>query len=326
MAKTPDWEIPLPLQPDPRACSFDLDRALTAVIGVRATIPEDAFTASILGTERAGSGVLIRGDGLVLTIGYLVTEAETIGLTSADGQVAPGHVMAYDQETGFGLIQALRRMTLPALELGTASALRPEQQVIVAATGGRQHALKATIVARNEFAGYWEYLIDGAVFTAPAHPAWNGAALLDDHGRLCGIGSLHVQQRDREGGGPDDANMLVPIDLLPPILDELLTYGRPNHPPRPWLGLYAAEVGEAIVVAGLAPNGPAARAGIQLGDRVVGVGAEGVPSLAGLWRSVWALGPAGTLVPLRLQREGETLSIQIRSADRASFLKGPKLH
>jgi S1-C subfamily serine protease len=326
MSRTVDWEIPGEIQPKPADCAFDLERALSAVLGLRSTIPEDAFSAGTLGTERAGSGVLIRRDGLVLTIGYLITEAETIWLTSASGGAVPGHVLASDPESGFGLVQALGRLNVPPIDLGTELRIGAGDRAIMAAEGGRRHAIAARVVARQEFAGYWEYVIDRAIFTAPAHPFWGGAALISSDGRLIGIGSLHVQQAN---GGRElrrDVNMVVPIDLLPPILDDMLTYGRPNRPSRPWLGLYAAEVEDAIVVAGLTEHGPAGKAGLRPGDRIIAVREDPVASLAGLWRKVWAGGPAGSEVVLRVARDNETLTIRIQSADRTRFLKAPKLH
>jgi S1-C subfamily serine protease len=324
MPRTADWEIPGEFQPKPADCAFDLDRALSAVLGLRATVPEDAFTAATLGTERAGSGVLIRQDGLVLTIGYLITEAESIWLTSAVGAV-PGHVIAYDQETGFGLVQALGRLSAPPLELGSGQRVGAGDRVVMAAEGGRRHAVAAIVVARQEFAGYWEYVLDRAIFTAPAHPFWGGAALIGADGRLIGIGSLHVQHANgRELRR--DVNMIVPVDLLPPILDDLLTYGRPNRPPRPWLGLYAAEVEDAIVVAGIAERGPASKAGLKPGDRILAVRDEQIGSLAGFWRKIWAVGPAGSEIVLQVVRDGEPLAFRIASADRGQFLKAPRLH
>jgi S1-C subfamily serine protease len=328
MPRTADWEIPGEFQPkleDYQA--FDLDSALSAVLGLKATIPEDAFTAQTLGTERAGSGVLIRKDGLVLTIGYLITEAESIWLTSAVGGAVPGHVLAYDQESGFGLVQALGRLPMAPLELGSGKRVGAGDRVVMAAEGGRRHAVAARIVARQEFAGYWEYVLDRAIFTAPAHPFWGGAALIGADGRLLGIGSLHVQHAS--GSGRElrrDVNMVVPIDLLPPILDDLLTYGRPNRPPRPWLGLYAAEVEDAIVVAGLAERGPAKQAGLEPGDRILAVREETIGSLASFWRKVWAAGPAGSEVVLQVVRDGAPKTCRIASADRAQFLKAPRLH
>ncbi len=327
MPRNVDWEIPADIQPKPEECAFDLDRTLGAVLGLQATIPEDAFTATVLGTERAGSGVLIRKDGLVLTIGYLITEAETIWLTSSVGGAVPGHVLAYDQETGFGLVQTLGRLTVPPIELAAGLRVGAGDRAIIAAEGGRRHAIAATVVARQEFAGHWEYLLDRAIFTAPAHPFWGGAALIGADGRLIGIGSLHVQHSNGRALRRD-VNMGVPIDLLPPILDDMLTYGRPNRPPRPWLGLYAAEVEEenAVVVAGMSEHGPAIKSGLRPGDRILAVRDDPVASLAAFWRKVWASGPAGREVVLQVMRDNNTVTIRVASADRARLLKVPRLH
>jgi S1-C subfamily serine protease len=325
MARNIDWEIPSEVQPKPDEWAFDLDQALGAVVGLHAQVPEDAFTAATLGTERAGSGVLIRKEGLVLTIGYLITEAESIWLTSSVGGAVPGHVLAYDQETGFGLVQALGRLSVPPMELATGVRVGAGDRAIIAAEGGRRHAIAATVVARQEFAGHWEYLLDRAIFTAPAHPFWGGAALIANDGRLIGIGSLHVQHSNgRELRR--DVNMIVPVDLLDPILDDMLTYGRPNRPPRPWLGLYAAEVEDAIVIAGISERGPAAKTRLRPGDRIVAVRDEPISSLASFWRKVWASGSAGSEVVLQVSRDNDPMTIRIPSADRARLLKAPRLH
>ncbi|MDB5372460.1 MAG: Serine protease, subfamily, contains C-terminal domain, partial [Belnapia sp.] len=265
-----EWEIPSDLQPDPTDHDFDLDEVLRSVVGVKALVPADAFTAQSLGTERTGSGVVIRPDGLIATIGYIVTEAETIWLTTHDGRAIPGHALAYDFETGFGLIQALGKLNLPALPIETGDAPRPGDTAVLASAGGRKHALRCTIAARQEFAGYWEYLVDDAIFTAPAHPSWGGAGLIGGTGKLMGIGSLVMQQQDGKGRRVD-LNMVVPASLLPPVLDDLLAFGRPNRPARPWLGLYAAEDEEGVVVSSMARNGPAQKAGLHEGDRLVSV-------------------------------------------------------
>src|SRR5262249_11944292 len=199
MARTIDWEIPSELQPKGEDFAFDLDEKLNGVLGLQATVPDDAFTAPTLGTERAGNGVLIRKDGLVLTIGYLIAEAEAIWLSLADGRVLPGHVLGYDQETGFGLVQALGRHDLPALPVGRSSTAALGQRGVAAGAGGRAGALAARIVARQEFAGYWEYVLDEAIFTAPGHPNWGGTALIGPAGDLIGIGSLQLEQSG-EGG------------------------------------------------------------------------------------------------------------------------------
>jgi S1-C subfamily serine protease len=325
MPQSMEWEIPSEFQPKPEDFDFDLDRKLSGVLGLQATVPQDAFSAGTLGTERAGSAVLIREDGLVLTIGYLITEAESIWLTSSVGGAVPGHVMGYDQETGLGLVQALGRLSVPPIEMGTRMRVGAGDHAILAAEGGRRHAVAATVVARQEFAGYWEYLLDRAIFTAPAHPFWGGAALIASDGSLIGIGSLHVQHSNgRELRR--DVNMVVPIDLLPPILDDLLTYGRPNRPPRPWLGLYATEIEDSIVVAGLSERGPASKTGLKPGDRILAVRDEPISTLASFWRRVWASGPAGSEVVLQVVRDTETMKVRIPSADRTRLLKAPRLH
>jgi S1-C subfamily serine protease len=303
---------------------IDLEAALDSVVLLRAEIPEDAFTASILGTERAGNGVVIREDGLVLTIGYLITEAQTIWLTTNSGMAVAGHPLAYDQATGFGLVQPLGRLKVPALQRGSAASYSAGDDVIVIGHGGRAHALTAKVIAKREFAGYWEYVLDEAVFTAPAHPQWGGAALLGADGRLLGIGSLLVQEA--QGGETIQGNMIVPIDPLEPILGDMLAMGRANRPARPWLGMYTTDASGQLVVGGLADGGPADRAGVRPGDLVLEVASERASTLADLFRKVWRLGAAGVEVPLTLGREGALLRVRVRSADRNDFLKKPQLH
>ena len=324
MPSPSDWKVPPAAQPKPEDYDFDLDRALGSVVGIRSVVPADAFSAETLGTERAGNGVLIREDGVVLTIGYLITEADSVWLTFSDGRAVQGHALGYDQETGFGLVQALARLDLPALSLGESSAAAVGESVVVGGAGGRHHSVAAHIAARQEFAGYWEYVLDEAIFTAPAHPNWGGTAMIGPHGDLLGIGSLQLEQPGEKGS--QHLNMIVPIDLLKPILDDLLTLGRRNRPPRPWLGLYATEVNDRIVVVGLASRGPARKAELRTGDVVLAVGGTEVSDLAGLFRRIWSLGNAGVEVPLTVYRDGRTFELKVPSADRRKFLKAPRLH
>jgi S1-C subfamily serine protease len=324
MSSSSDWEMPLSVQPRPENFAYDLEAALSSLVGLRAIVPADAFTAETLGTERSGNGVLIR-DGVVLTIGYLITEAETIWLHLADGHAVPGHVLAYDQETGFGVVQALARLDLPALPLGQSKATKVGDPVVVAGHGGRKHSVVARIAAKQEFAGNWEYVLDEAIFTAPAHPFWGGTAMIGRAGELLGIGSLQVQQV-RESGTPEPLNMIVPIDILKPILEDLLTLGRPNHPPRPWLGLNATEIDDKIVIARVSNGGPARRANLRTGDIVLAVADREVSDLAAFFRRVWSLGKAGVEVPLTIYRDGRTFEARVTSGDRNRFLKGPSLH
>ena len=322
--KEGEWAFPVEMRPRPEEWRFDLDSALDSVVGLRAEIPEDAFTAQILGTERAGSGVVIRDDGLVLTIGYLITEASTIWLTTNKGNVVGGFPLAYDQVTGFGLVHPLGKLGVKAIERGTASSCRVGENVVMAGHGGRAHSLKATVFAKREFAGYWEYVLDEAIFTAPAHPQWGGAALIGADGKLLGIGSLLVQEKI--DAGTLQGNMIVPIDILAPILDDMVKLGRPNRPPHPWLGLYASEAGPRLVVAGLASGAPAEKAGLKVGDVLMEVAGGKPSSLADFFRRIWACGNAGTEVRLKVLRETATREVVMKSVDRNDFLKKPHLH
>jgi S1-C subfamily serine protease len=305
--------------------SFDLDRVLSSVVSLRANIPEDAFTAPILGTEREGQGVVIDDSGRVLTIGYLVTEAEEIWLIGNNNVALPAHVVAYDQETGFGLVQALGKLGLPPAELGESYAIDVGDPVIVAGQGGAEEAVNAQVVSVREFAGSWEYLLDEAIFSIPAHPKWSGAGVFNRSGELIGIGSLYIQQAI-PGEEQIDGNMIVPIDILKPVYDDLITLGRPNKPMRPWLGMTTAEADDRLVVAGLASRGPALRAGVELGDLVIGVAGEPVTGLSTMFRKIWLLGSAGVSVPLTLQRDGRTLSISVDSGARTDYLKKPNVN
>jgi S1-C subfamily serine protease len=300
---------------------MELKPQMRSVVAVKATIPEHAFTAGTLGTDREGSGVVIRDDGLVLTIGYLVTEAEEVWLTRQDGRVFAAHPIAIDQATGFALVQAMGDLELPALPFATSKRAKIGQRATLVDGTGR--FTEAAVVARQEFAGYWEYLIDDAIFVAPAHPSWGGAGLIGADGSLLGIGSLRLQMS--RGKEVSDINMVVPIDLLPPILDGLLKQGRTDKPPRPWLGAFSAENNGRVVVMSVTAGGPAAKAGLKEGDIIADVRDGQVEGLADFYRKVWSIGPAGVEVPLRIVRDGRDTWLRVKSADRTSFLVKPRL-
>ncbi|MBR0968523.1 serine protease [Bradyrhizobium diazoefficiens] len=318
-----EWRVPPANQPRASDYEFDLDRALASVVGLHAIIPPDAFSAETLGTERAGNGVVI-DDGLVLTIGYLITEAESVWLHRADGRVVEGHALGFDSVTGFGLVQALGQLDVEPLPLGVSAETRLGDRVVVGGAGGRTRSVASQIVAKQEFAGYWEYLLDEAIFTYPAHPNWGGTALLNARGELIGIGSLQLE-RERDGKA-EHVNMIVPIDLLKPVLDDLRKFGRVNKPARPWLGLYSTEIDNRVVVIGISANGPAARAELKTGDVILAVDGEKVTSQTGFYKKMWGLGAAGVDVPLTVHHEGVTFDVTVTSTDRFKLLKAPKLH
>jgi S1-C subfamily serine protease len=323
MPSATEWKVPPAFQPQSGDYGFDVDRALSSVVGLHSIIPQDAFTAETLGTERAGNGVVI-DDGLVLTIGYLITEAESVWLHLSDGRVMEGHVLGLDAVTGFGLVQALGHMNVEPLPIGLSAATKIGDRVVVGGAGGRTRSVASQIAAKQEFAGYWEYLLDEAIFTYPAHPNWGGTGLISNSGELIGIGSLQLE-RERAGKA-EHVNMVVPIDLLKPVVDDLRRFGRINRPARPWLGMYSTEIDNRVVVIGISGNGPAARAELKAGDVILAVKGEKVSSQAGFYRKLWSLGAAGVDVPLTVHHEGVTFDVTLASADRAKLLKGPRLH
>ena len=216
------------------------------------------------------------------------------------------------------------RLDLDPLPIGSSAAARIGDQVVVGGAGGRTRSVASQIVAKQEFAGYWEYLLDEAIFTHPAHPNWGGTGLISSRGELIGIGSLQLE-RERDGNS-EHVNMIVPIDLLRPVLDDLRKFGRVNKPARPWLGMYSTEIDDRVVVIGISGKGPAARAELKTGDVILAVKGEKVTSQTGFYRKLWSLGPAGVDVPLTIHHEGVTFDVTLASIDRARLLKAPRLH
>jgi len=306
MPSTTEPKVPAAFQPRPEDYRYDLDRALMSVVGLHSIIPPDAFSAETLGTERTGNGVLI-DNGLVLTIGYLITEAATVWLHLGDGRAVEGHALGFDFESGFGLVQALGRLDIDPLPIGSSAATQVGDNVVLGGAGGRTRSVASQIAAKQEFAGYWEYLLDEAIFTYPAHPNWGGTGLINNAGELIGIGSLQLE-RERSGRA-EHVNMIVPIDLL-----------------KPWLGMYTTEIDNRLVVVGVASKGPAARAELKTGDVILAVDGDKVTSQTGFYRKLWSLGTAGVDVPLTVYHEGVTFDVTLTSIDRMKLLKAPRLH
>ncbi len=293
---------------------------LDAVVGVHATIPENARTAEVLGTERAGSGVVIGKDGLVVTIGYLIMEAMAAEIMLPGGSIVPAEIVAYDYDSGFGLLRARQPMAIDPIELGDSANLKTNNEVLVAGFGGPRQVIGVTVVSRRDFAGYWEYLLPNAIFTAPPHHSFGGAALIGPDGRLLGIGSLIVGDA-AEPETPLPGNMFVPIDALKPIFDDLLRIGRSSAPARPWLGVYTEDHRGHVIVNRVAPEGPAAKAGLARDDIIVAVKGQPVHSVAEFYRKLWALGRAGTRVPLTMLSSRGMTEITVDSGDRYDYLK-----
>ncbi len=291
---------------------------LSAVVRVKARILPNARSAESLGTTREGNGVLIR-ENLVLTIGYLVIEAEGIEVVSGDGRAVPATLAGYDHSSGFGLLRLVAPIDAKPLPLGDPRALAERDPVMVAAYGGREGLSLAYVVSRRPFSGSWEYLLDSAIFTYPPVMNWSGAALIGAKGELLGIGSLIVADA-MNPGTQSPGNMFVPVDLLKPILNDLIEKGRAG-PARPWLGMSTDELRGRLFVSRVSPDGPASRAGLQRGDIIVGVGGEEVASLADFYRKVWARGSAGIEVPLKVLQGNQVREVGVKSIDRVDYFR-----
>lgn len=291
---------------------------LSAVLRVKSRILPNARSVETLGAQREGNGVLVRDD-LVLTIGYLVIEAEAIEVTTADGKTVPATLAGYDHASGFGLLRLVAPVSARPLPMGDASALSERDPVMIAAHGGREAVSLAYVVSRRPFSGSWEYMLDSAIYTYPPVMNWSGAALIGPKGDLLGLGSLIVADAMRPGT-QSPGNMFVPVDLIKPILDELAAKGRAGTA-RPWLGMSTEELRGRLFVGRLSPDGPAARAGVQRGDIVIGVGGEEVSSLAEFYRRIWARGQAGVDIPLRVLQGNEIRDLNVRSMDRLEYFR-----
>ena len=294
---------------------------LEALVSIRAHIPEDAMSAGLLGTERAGHGIRVRDDGLILTIGYVINEADEIWIGSHDGRAVPGFVVGNDFRTGLALIRPMMPLSGRSVPIGSSESLRVGEPVWIAGSGRADpQVVDAEIVAKQEFAGRWEYVLDEAIFTAPPHESWSGAALMDMAGRLCGVGSLVIQGFEADESS-HTVNMFVPIDILTPVMDEISIRGRRSAPPRPWLGMLVHDDHDTLVVVGIYRDCPADRAGLRPGDVVLRVDGQPVHNLAHMFRTVWSLGDAGVDVPLLVLRDAQLQETTVKSAPRGDFLR-----
>jgi S1-C subfamily serine protease len=300
------------------------EEMLKAIVKIKATVPREAFTAGTLGTEREGHGVLIDNRGYILTIGYLIVEAESIEVIGPEGKGSGATLAGYDQATGFGLLKIDKPFDILPMKLGESSKVKAGDPLLVAGYGGADAVIAAQVVSRKEFAGYWEYLVEEPIFTAPAYLNFGGAALIDPNGFLVGIGSLFTQIAI-PGVGMLPCNLFVPIDLLKPILDDLMAKGRSRQPPRPWLGINSEEAHGRVFITQVTPGGPAEKSGLAPGDLVLTVNGKAVNGLADLYRKIWGLGSAGVEVTLGVLRGNLIQDIRVKSNDRYQFLlMGPK--
>jgi S1-C subfamily serine protease len=302
-----------------RADTLALGTLLSAVVRIKVLINPEGRSVETLGRDREGSGIVIDDDGLILTIGYLMVEAQAAEVLTNEGRTVPANVVGYDHETGFGLLRAILPLNVHPLPLGHSADLKDQEPVVIAGYGGVDRVAPALVVSRRAFAGGWEYLLEEAIFTSPAFRDWSGAALINHAGKLVGVGALVVGDASGRGDGP--GNMFVPIDRLPPILADLIADGRISGPGRPWIGVTTREVRGRLVVATVAPGGPAEKAGLQHGDVIVGVGGAALKDMADFYRKIYAQGAAGTTIPLDVLQDDAPRHFDVRSMNRLDHLK-----
>lgn len=312
-------ETPAATPRDDEATVRALQEAAAAVVSVRTRAIGDARSVESLGAQRSGSGVLIAPSGLVLTIGYLILEADQVEVTDSSGRSMPASVVAYDHATGFGLLRPFGRLSPKPVRLGASGRVEQLDRLMVV-TGGEGGVSVATVVSRRPFAGYWEYLIDGAIFTTPPRTDHSGAALINREGELVGIGSLFVLDAMTPGERLP-GNMFVPVDLLKPILDEMIATGRQKGGRRPWIGLNTVEDDGRLKVLRVSAGGPADRAGVQPGDIILSIGGRKIRDLPDFYRQLWALGEPGVEVGLTLLQGTDVRELRLRSIDRQDFVR-----
>ena len=298
----------------------DPDAFFAAIVRIETRALPDARSSATLGAEREGSGIVIGNDGLILTIGYLLVEADEVRVVDDRGRALPARVVAYDHATGLGLVRAITPLAVAPLPLGDSSKLLESDPVLVVNAGGRSEATRASVVSRRLFSGNWEYMLDSAIFTSPPTLNWSGAALIGPDGALLGVGSLIL--RDATESDPHlPGNMFVPIEALKPILAELINTGRRAGPARPWLGVAADEIQGRLVVVRVAPDSPAERAGMRKGDIILAVGGDGVRSQPDFYRKLWSRGAAGSEIPLRVLQGIDIHDLRVRSIDRIEYFR-----
>jgi S1-C subfamily serine protease len=302
-----------------RAQTVSLDDLLSAVVHIKTTINPDGRSVANLGRSRDGTGIVIDNDGLILTIGYLMVEAQSAEVTTQDGRAVPADVVGYDHESGFGLLRAMMPLKVRPLALGRSADLKEKDPVVIIGHGGRGRVARAEVVSRRAFAGGWEYLLDDAIYTWPPYPEWSGAALIDRSGKLVGVGSLILKDASGQGDGP--GNMFVPIDRLAPIMADLIADGRAAGPAKPWLGVVTQELGGRLVVAAVSPDGPAAKAGIRHGDIIEKIGTAAPKGMEDFYRKIYAQGSAGVTIPLDVRRADESRHFEVQSMNRLDHLR-----
>jgi len=308
------------VSPPGKASATEPDALFQAIVKIETRAVPEARSSANLGAEREGNGIVIGKDGLILTIGYLIVEADDVRVTDSRGRTLPARIVGYDHPTGLGLVRTVTPLDVPPVPFGDSTKVAERDPVMIVNYGGADDVTLAYIVSRRPFTAAWEYMLDQAIFTSPPTRNWSGAALVDEQGRLLGVGSLIV--REAMGGShPFPGNMFVPIEALKPVLDELVKNGKRAGPARPWLGVAADEQQGRLFVTRVSPEGPGDKAGLKEGDIILGVGNEGVRTQAEFYRKVWSRGAAGADIPLRVLQGIDVKELSVHSIDRVEYFK-----
>jgi S1-C subfamily serine protease len=304
----------------------DAEKFFQSIFKVKTRAVPNARSSATLGQEREGTAVVIADDGLLLTIGYLIVEADEVSIVDQQGKTIPARVVAYDHATGLGLLRAVTPLAAPPLPLGESAKLVTKDPVLIVNHAGVDDVTLAYVVSTRPFTGNWEYLLEQAIFTSPPTMNWSGAALVNRDFKLVGVGSLIVREASSSGDAALPGNMFVPIDSLKPILPDLIRTGRRAGPARPWLGVAADEVQGRLMVSRVSPDGPGDQAGIKVGDIILGVGGDGVRTQAEFYRKVWSRGAAGIDIPLRVLQGVDVKELDVHSIDRIEYFRPKTTH
>ena len=307
---------------DPQAMIDALTRANASVVGIRVTAAEGSRSAETLGRQRSGSGVVIGPDGLILTIGYLVLEAEQIQIVTQDNKILPARNVGYDLATGFGLIRPLLPLQVAPVVLGSTGRLEPGEALMAAIGGSDADVAMTQLMSKRAFSGYWEYHIESALFTSPPIANHSGAPLFSRSGELLGIGSLFTMDTMGENTRLP-GNMFVPVDLLKPILAEMQQTGTTASSRRPWLGLSSTDQSGRVQIVRVNKESPAQAAGLKPGDVVLAVDDAKVVSLESFYKRLWEHADPAVDVKLTVLQGADLKVISLRAVDRMSTMRKP---
>ena len=306
------------------ATEEEVKKLYESIVRIYSIVPPDARTANSLGTERRGSGVII-DDKHILTIGYIVVEADTINIGLPGGKTVPGELVGYDHTSGFGILRTINSTKLNPLKLGDSDEIKVDELLFVMPYPDQGQASAANAVSRRSFAGWWEYYLDKPIYTFPMNYSWAGTPLINQQGEILGIGSLFVSE-SLSPGVSSPGNLFVPINDLKPILKDLIDNGRRTKNIKPYMGLSSEDSTGKVSVTRVNENGPAAKAGIMPNDVILSVNGKDVRNMTEFYKTVWGLGGPGTVLKLDIDRNEQRLSFELTTMDRNDFFVKPKYY